>query len=130
MAPAGTSSRPTRKVASVRETKDSLVVRRLEKTFTSSSLGATPVVFSVRGVTTEGALVKVPLRAHDLDGVEPRSARVFRVRGEAFEPIWHSGVNLEMAFAWARIDQDGTFVVIGLPADLLLSEAVREAAVN
>jgi hypothetical protein len=94
------------------------------------SLGATSIGFTLRGAADEAMLARVPVTAQDMQRIDPGTARVFRVDGDTFEVIWHSGVNLDMGFAWARVDRPGTYAVIGLPRDIVLHETLRELALN
>lgn len=94
------------------------------------TLGGVGVGFTLRGAAGEAALARVPVTASDFQRVDPSTAKVFRQDGDAFEVIWHSGVNLDMGFAWARVDRPGAYAVIGLPRDIVLHETLRELALN
>jgi len=94
------------------------------------SLGATSIAVTVKATRGESVLVRVPISGADVGRIEPRSARFFRVEGDTFSPQWHSGVNLELGFAWLRPEREGTYALIGLPRDIVLREMLRELALN
>ncbi len=71
-----------------------------------------------------------PVDPRDLVGVDITSVRAFRwdVESRALQPIWHSGVNVNLGFIWTKIRRSGIYVPIGLPRDRLLQEALRSVA--
>jgi outer membrane protein assembly factor BamB len=71
-----------------------------------------------------------PVGRSELAGIDARSVRVFRADEEAktLRPVWNSGLNLPLGFAWARVQRPGAYVAIGLPRDRLLQEAIRRMA--
>ena len=75
-------------------------------------------------------LLVMPFEPEALAGIRPDSLRAFRWEGGGYEPVWRSGVNLELGQAWARISRTGVYVLVGLPRDPLLFEAIRAMAVE
>ena len=73
-----------------------------------------------------------PFEPAALAGIRPHSLRMFRWDPGAgeYEAIWRSGVNVGLSEAWARITRPGLYVLIGLPLDPLLFEAIRAMAVE
>jgi hypothetical protein len=71
-----------------------------------------------------------PAERSQLSGIDPGSVRFFRVEQDAgtFQPVWNSGLNLQLGFAWARVRRPGVYVAIGLPRDRLLQETIRRMA--
>ncbi len=106
---------------------------RKSKIPTSHTLCDIGVVAQVTGAErfSEAILVQ-PFEARALVGIRPSSLRVFRfeAEGKRFEPVWRSGVNLELGQTWARITREGIYALIGLPRDPLLFEAIRTMAIE
>ncbi len=63
-------------------------------------------------------------------GIDPRTARLFRWDSEAstLRPVWNSGINVLHGFAWAKLRRPGLYVLIGLPSDKLLVNALASIA--
>jgi outer membrane protein assembly factor BamB len=63
-------------------------------------------------------------------GIDLTSARFFRAetRAQTLRPIWTSGVNVGLGYAWATVRRPGTYVLIGLPRDRLVRELIRTLA--
>jgi outer membrane protein assembly factor BamB len=76
------------------------------------------------------SVLVIPLDARALTGIDETTIRVFRHDEETgnLRPVWNSGVNTSMGFAWAKVTRPGTYVPIGLPRDRLLQELLREAS--
>jgi outer membrane protein assembly factor BamB len=72
-------------------------------------------------------LLVLPITAEGLTGIDTSSVRVFRYhnKNKHLVPVWNSGINVAHGFVWAKIQQPGIFVAIGLPADLVLKEFLR-----
>lgn len=93
-----------------------------------STLGDLAVAASVTGPANFPLTVlMLPITESGLAGIDPASVRVFRYdeSGKTLVPVWNSGINVRQGFVWAKIQQPGTFVPIGLPADLVLKECLR-----
>jgi outer membrane protein assembly factor BamB len=116
-----------------RESVTGLRVDRADNPLPRATLGDVGLAAAVLG---EGArsfapsALVIPFDEKDLAGIDETTVRVFRVDEEAgtLLPVWNSGVNLAMGFAWAKVTRPGTYVPIGLPRDRLLQELLREAA--
>ena len=82
--------------------------------------------------TLDETLLVQPFEPAALAGIRPDSLRTFRWDPGAgeYEAIWRSGVNVGLSQAWARITRPGLYVLIGLPLDPLLFEAIRAMAVE
>ena len=46
----------------------------------------------------------------------------------SFEPVWNSGINAPMGFAWAMVERPGIYLPVGLPRDRLLQHLLRQLA--
>ena len=108
----------------------------VENPLPRATLGDVGVAAEVAGAETlrsfgQSVLV-IPLDERALAGIDETTVRVFRVDKEAgtLRPVWNSGVNTSMGFAWAKVTRPGTYVPIGLPRDRLLQEVLREAALQ
>jgi outer membrane protein assembly factor BamB len=66
----------------------------------------------------------------DTTGIDLSTVRLFRAerRRGALAPIWTSGVNAELGYAWATVRRPGLYVPIGLPRDRVLREILRSLA--
>jgi len=71
-----------------------------------------------------------PVQRSELAGLDAGSVRLFRADEDAatLRPVWDSGVNVPLGFAWARVRRPGVYVAIGLPRDRLLQETIRRMA--
>ena len=71
-----------------------------------------------------------PFDQRNLVGMNRSSIKFFRLDHgrHTLKPIWNSGINLALGFVWAKIQQSGTYVAIGLPRDRLLQESLRMLA--
>jgi outer membrane protein assembly factor BamB len=76
------------------------------------------------------SLLVQPLGATNLRGIDRTTVRMFRAdaRTGSFEPVWNSGINAPMGFAWAMIERPGIYVPVGLPRDRLLQHLLRRLA--
>lgn len=75
------------------------------------------------------ATLFLPFSDEEMTGIDAATVRMFRVEGSNRpRPVWDSGVNVELGFAWARIRRPGKYVPIGLPRDRLLQQILREIA--
>lgn len=72
-------------------------------------------------------LLVLPINEDGLTGIDASSVRVFRydTKNKRYTPVWNSGVNVANGFVWAKIQQPGIFVPVGLPADFVLKEFLR-----
>jgi len=71
-----------------------------------------------------------PFNRSGLVGIAPTSLRVF-CWGSAtlsLRPVWNSGINLGHGYVWAKILRPGVYILLGLPCDRLLYEAIRSMA--
>ncbi|HSR67187.1 MAG TPA: PQQ-binding-like beta-propeller repeat protein [Acidobacteriota bacterium] len=108
-------------------------VARPQNRFEQMTLGDLDLVAQVRGLEqtdeAETALI-LPYDPRALQGLERSSVRVFRYDGRrgTLRAVWNSGINLELGYVWAKVQQPGTYVPIGLPRDRVLQEALRELA--
>lgn len=106
-------------------------VRSAKNPFPMATLGdfGPAVRLAGPGRFAETILV-LPIRRTEMTGIDAGSARVFRADQDAgtLRPVWNSGLNVGLGFAWARIDRGGTYVPLGLPRDRLLQELLRELA--
>jgi outer membrane protein assembly factor BamB len=75
-------------------------------------------------------LLKMPYSVDLSRGLDPHTAKVFRWEPETqnLRPIWNSGINSQLDFAWAKIRRAGLYLVIGLPSDKLLLNALATMA--
>jgi outer membrane protein assembly factor BamB len=75
-------------------------------------------------------LLRLPYSPCLARGVDPTTAHLFRWDSEAktLRPVWNSGVNCQLGFAWAKIRRKGVYVVLGLPSDKLLLDALASMA--
>lgn len=87
-------------------------------------------------ITAEGlrsfsrSVLVIPLHERALTGIDETTVRLFRADEETgtLRPVWNSGVNTSLGYAWAKVTRPGTYVPIGLPRDRLLQELLRELA--
>jgi outer membrane protein assembly factor BamB len=96
-----------------------------------STLGDLGTAASVTGSASFPlTLLILPIVEDGLTGIDTSSVRVFRYdkKNKRLTPIWNSGINVAHGFVWAKIQQPGIFVAIGLPADLVLKECLRIAS--
>jgi outer membrane protein assembly factor BamB len=75
-------------------------------------------------------LLRLPYSLGMARGVDWRTARLFRWDKDAktLRPVWNSGVNGQLGFAWGKIRRAGIYVVLGLPSDKLLLDALATMA--
>jgi hypothetical protein len=75
-------------------------------------------------------LLRMPYSPHFARGVDPTTARLFRWDEEArtLRPVWNSGINSQLAFAWGKIRRPGIYVMVALPSDKLLRDALATMA--
>ena len=108
---------------------DSLRVSRTKNPYPDTTLGDLGVAVRVGGEEKFEPVVLV-LPVARSTGIAPASVRVFRAetRSRRLLPVWSSGFNPELGFAWARIRRPGLYVAIGLPRDRLVQEILRGAA--
>lgn len=104
-----------------------------ENPLARATLGDIGVAATVagEGVRSFGrSVLVIPLHARALAGIDETTVRVFRADEETgtLRPVWNSGVNTSLGFAWAKVTRPGTYVPIGLPRDRLLQEMLRELA--
>lgn len=95
------------------------------------ALGQIGRAVRVSGIEDDGVVtLHIPIDPATTRGIDPASARLFRWdrQASAYEPVWSSGVNTELGYAWAVLGANGVYAVLGLPEDKLLREALREVA--
>jgi outer membrane protein assembly factor BamB len=108
---------------------EQLKIARVQNPLARATLGDVGVAVRVTGPESFGETTLVqPLG--EVAGIDLASARFFRAdaRRRTVRPIWTSGVNLGIGFAWATVRRPGTYVLIGLPDDVVLREAIRTLA--
>ena len=77
-------------------------------------------------------ILRLPFEPANLTGIDPASLRVFRWDdgAETLLPVWESGSNIGQGFVWAKLRRSGRYVVLGLPLDKLVLEALRQSAAD
>ena len=94
----------------------------------NATLGDIGIAFEVECESKEFPLSVVvqPFSIDKAAGINLSTIRVFRWNKEpdTLEPIWNSGVNLDLRHIWAKISTPGIYVPIGLPRDMLLVNAL------
>jgi outer membrane protein assembly factor BamB len=75
-------------------------------------------------------IVRFPLEAGALAGLDERTVRMFRLDGAArtWHPVWDSGANVAAGYVWARVRRPGLYVPVGLPRDQVLLALIRAVA--
>jgi outer membrane protein assembly factor BamB len=78
----------------------------------------------------EECILVHPVERPQLVGIDTEAVRFFRADRDTrdFRPVWNSGLNLPLGFAWAHVRTPGLYVAIGLPRDRLLQEAIGQIA--
>src|SRR5215216_2534161 len=111
------------------EIREELKLARAKNPFASGTLGDLGVAIRVTGPPSfaETMLVQ-PLEL--VAGIDLASARFFLAdaRAKTQRPVWNSGVNVGLGYAWAAIRRPGVYVLIGLPRDRLLQELIQSLA--
>jgi outer membrane protein assembly factor BamB len=96
-----------------------------------ATLGDIGLAAAIKGerLSAQSILI-LPLDQSALTGIDETTVRVFRVDEESgtLKPVWNSGINTTLGFAWAKVRRPGTYVPIGLPRDRLLQELLRQTA--
>jgi outer membrane protein assembly factor BamB len=102
------------------------------------TLGDLGIAAEISGAKTEAAFEEaippstlgLPFSDEEMAGIDAATVRMFRVDEDSgrLKPVWHSGVNDEMGFAWSRVHRPGRYMPIGLPRDRLLQQILREMA--
>jgi outer membrane protein assembly factor BamB len=96
---------------------------------TQRTLGDVGVGARVAGPERFSAtLVVIPFQRDGTVGLDTSTIRMFRQGAEGLVPLWNSGVNPDLGYAWACITRPGEYFPIGLPRDVLLREALRTLA--
>jgi outer membrane protein assembly factor BamB len=129
-------SRPARRVPTIRTTASRPQAKLKSVVITSPlrnrTLGEVGAAARVSGAARfdRGALLVIPVKPENLLGVDPATVRVFRwdEKEQVARPIWNSGLNLGLGFAWAFVNRPGQYVPIGLPRDRVLASAMRYLA--
>ncbi len=106
-------------------------VRTAENPLPRATLGDFGLALQLDGPDRfEESILVQPVVRSQLTGLDTESVRYFRADEDARElrPVWNSGLNLPLGFAWARVRRPGVYVAIGLPRDRLLQEAIRRMA--
>lgn len=114
-----------------RSKKDSIAVRSAKHPAPQSALydlGVT-VEVSGQGDLTSSIIVQ-PVDRETLKGIDPATVRFIRYdeRSGSWQPIWNSGLNQELGYAWAKVREPGTYILSGLPRDGVLREVLRAVA--
>jgi outer membrane protein assembly factor BamB len=110
-----------------------LRVEFAENPLARATLGDVGVAATVLGEGLRSfsrSILVIPLNERALTGIDETTVRLFRADEETgtLRPVWNSGVNTSLGFAWAKVTRPGTYVPIGLPRDRLLQELLRELA--
>src|SRR6266516_4641606 len=96
-----------------------------------STLGDVGAATRVSGpVGFAPVLLVQALDPRGLVGIDQTSVRMFRNDGRTLRPVWASGINVALGFAWAKIDRPGIYVVVGLPRDRFLQALLGELALR
>jgi len=108
-------------------------VRQVRNRFTGSTLGDLDLVVQVTRLKASAdppAVLIAPYHEAGLAGLERSSVRMFRYepRARTLKPVWNSGISLGFKFVWAKIQEAGIYMPIGLPRDRLLQELLRALA--
>ncbi len=96
-----------------------------------STLGDLPVAATIKGPATFSTTVLIlPFNRAALAGIDAATIRVFRYDEQAkvLRPVWNSGVNAGLGYAWAKVERPGTFVPIGLPLDPFVLQCIKTLA--
>jgi outer membrane protein assembly factor BamB len=99
--------------------------------FSVATLGDLGVSALVTGADSfSPAILFIPFSTEGTRGIDAYSVRMFRRESEdqPLVPVWNSGVNVGLGYAWAKITQPGEYAPIGLPRDVLFREALRTLA--
>jgi outer membrane protein assembly factor BamB len=105
-----------------------LKVRPAQNPLPQATIGDSGIALRVDGQDEfEESILVHPVDRSQFVGLDTETVRFFRVDAgkKEFRPVWNSGLNLPLGFAWARVRNAGLFVAIGLPRDRLLQEAIR-----
>ncbi|HEY6968720.1 MAG TPA: PQQ-binding-like beta-propeller repeat protein [Candidatus Angelobacter sp.] len=105
-----------------------LKIQPVRNPLTNATLGDLGVAVDVTGPANFSlTLIVLPVTEKGLAGIDPGSVRMFRYdeKSKRLVPVWNSGINVHHGFVWAKVQQPGTYVPIGLPADLVLKECLR-----
>ena len=106
---------------------DGVKVKSARNPQPTATLGDIGVVAEVTARKRFGpARLILPLDRKRALGIDLQSVRVFRHDGERFIPVWNSGANATLGHVWAKIEQPGIYVAIGLPR----GRAVRRPGVR
>jgi outer membrane protein assembly factor BamB len=112
--------------------KDSVKVSSAKHPAPQSTLFDLGVSVEVAGETQDlaSSVITHPVEPEKLKGIDPSTVKFFRFdkRANAWQPIWNSGLNQEMGYAWAKVREAGTYILSGLPRDGLLRELLRAVA--
>lgn len=110
---------------------EALALSTVDNPLGDRSFGAFGPAVVVEALPSPAALLRLRLPEPMSVGIAPDSVRLFLLAGgDRPEPIWASGYTAGVGLAWGLIRQPGTYVAIGLPRDQLLSEALRQIAVD
>jgi len=71
-----------------------------------------------------------PFDPTGISGLDPGSVRVFLwdAKAGALEPVWNSGVNVDLGYVWSKIRRPGIYIPIGLPRDPVIREFLSDLA--
>lgn len=94
------------------------------------TLGDLGVGVLVDDVPGSRALLRVDVADPLSLGIAPETVRMFRIDGDATEPIWNSGFAAGIGMAWAIVLVPGVYVPVGLPRDRLLESTLQRIAVE
>ena len=75
-------------------------------------------------------MLTIPFTPDALSGIIPASVRtyLFDDATGVVQPQWQSSINITDGFIWSKITRSGVYIPIGLPADFLICENLRDLA--
>lgn len=112
--------------------KDSIEIKSAKHPAPQSTLFDLGVTVEVAGKRDDlaSSIIVHPVEPDKLRGIDPATVKFFRFdeRAGKWQPVWNSGLNQEMGYAWAKVREPGTYILSGLPRDGVLREVLRAAA--
>ena len=59
-----------------------------------------------------------PIEPEKLKGIDPSTVKFFRfdAKAGAWHPVWNSGLNQELGYAWAKVREPGTYCTFWITA--------------
>lgn len=112
--------------------KDSIKINSVKHPAPQSTLFDLGIAVEVGGKRDDlaSSIIVHPIDPDTLKGIDPSTVKFFRFdeRAGAWQPVWNSGINLELGYAWAKVREPGTYILSGLPRDGVLRELLRAVA--